>query len=96
MISIEEIDKTILDLEQHDTTFATCEKLAWLYIVKDHLTCVQKTGTKTVPQQVGSDFLETCAGVEVGALLNILDEHMKLISVLYPREYSVIIKKTRD
>ena len=37
MISIDEVNKTILELEQHDTTYATCEKLALLYIVKDHI-----------------------------------------------------------
>ena len=37
IISIDEVNKTIIELEQHDTTYATCEKLAWLYIVKDHI-----------------------------------------------------------
>ena len=37
MISLETIDKTILEHESKDTTYANCEKLAWLYIVRDHL-----------------------------------------------------------
>lgn len=36
-MNIEEINQSILELEQGPTTFATCEKLSWLYTVRDHL-----------------------------------------------------------
>lgn len=37
MLNIEEINNTITELENADTTFATCDKLASLYIVRDNL-----------------------------------------------------------
>lgn len=37
MVSIETIEEEILDLEKRDTSYAVCERLAWLYIVRDHL-----------------------------------------------------------
>ena len=36
MINIDEINETISELEQGDTTFATCQKLAALYTVRDN------------------------------------------------------------
>ena len=38
MVSLEKIEKEIKDLEESgSTTFAVCEKLATLYVVRDHL-----------------------------------------------------------
>lgn len=37
MVSIETIEEEILNLEKRDTSYAVCERLAWLYIVRDHL-----------------------------------------------------------
>lgn len=37
-MNIEEIKSTIEELENSDTTFSNCEKLASLYIVYEHLT----------------------------------------------------------
>lgn len=37
MINLEEIYNTIAELENGDTTFASCQKLASLYIVRDNL-----------------------------------------------------------
>ena len=36
-MNVSEITNTIIELENGDTTFASCEKLASLYIVRDHL-----------------------------------------------------------
>lgn len=37
MVSIETIEEEIINLEKRDTSYAVCERLAWLYIVRDHL-----------------------------------------------------------
>ena len=37
MVSIEIIEEETLDLEKRDTSYAVCERLAWLYTVRDHL-----------------------------------------------------------
>lgn len=36
MLNLEEIDKTIQELENGETTFGTCQKLSYLYIVREH------------------------------------------------------------
>ena len=43
MVSIEIIEEEILDLEKRDTSYAVCERLAWLYIVRDHLKSLLQT-----------------------------------------------------
>lgn len=108
MISIDEIDKTILELEQHDTTYATCEKLAWLYVVKDHIdtthvanTSAQQDESTTgargvVPESYRSEFLAAASNVDIVELLNILDEHMNVIKVLHPREYESLMKMIKE
>lgn len=95
MISIEELDKTILELEQHDTTYATCEKLAWLYVVKDHLQPAQKMDPRSIEKSGDSEFLSVCEGKQVEKVLSVLDEHFECIKVLYPREYNAVIEKIK-
>ena len=108
MISIDEVNKTILELEQHDTTYATCEKLALLYIVKDHIDATHAPTTSAprdesttsarvvVPESYKSDFLSAASNVDIVELLNILDEHMEVVKLLHPREYESLIKKIRE
>ena len=38
MLSLETVEQEILELEKRDTTYAVCERLAWLYVVRDHMT----------------------------------------------------------
>ena len=103
MSSIDEINKTILDLEQHDTTYATCEKLAWLYVVRDHIDapriqnneCVEARTDKS-PESYASEFLIAASNVDVSSLLNILNEHMEVVKLLHPREYEALIEKIKE
>lgn len=96
MISVDELDKTILELEQRDTTYATCEKLAWLYIVKDHLQPIQKTSQVNIEKSGDSEFLLICEGLPAEKVLNVINEHMECIKALYPREYNAIIEKLKN
>ena len=40
-----------------------------------------------------SRFLAACDGLEVGKVLELMDEHMEAIRVLYPREYEAIVRR---
>lgn len=94
MLNIDTIDKEILDLEKHDCTYATCEKLAWLYVVRDHLT--PSVGSKSTPELSGSEFLECCSGCDSNMLLNVINEYMEAVKVFRPKEYSAVIKKIKE
>lgn len=95
MLNVDEIDRTILDLEtKHDTSYATCEKLAWLYIVKDHI--IQPVASRNAPQGHGSEFMEVISGKDEEALFGVLNEHIEAIRILHPKEYSALIQKIKN
>lgn len=95
MISLETIEREIEEIETtKDTTYRTCERLAWLYVCRDHLRPPASAGgdTQTIS---GSEFLEASSGVSYPALMGILDEHMSALSVVQPKEYESILRKIR-
>ena len=64
MLSLDIIDKDILDLEtNHDTTWATVEHLAWLYIVRANLNG-NAPAVQATPLEVSGDnrFFKSCRG----------------------------------
>lgn len=95
MISIDELNKTILDLETNrDTTYATCERLAWLYIVRDHLT--QKMNKEPLTLAGESEFLAAVNGKCGDAVWRIMDELAETVKMLHPRVYESVLKKLND
>ena len=93
MLSIEDVERTILELEKRDTTYATCERLAWLYIVHDHLTQRIVQEKARAEEMEGSPFLAACSGAEISEILRVMDEHMEAVRVIYPKEYEAVIRK---
>lgn len=97
MVSIETIEGEILDLEKRDTSYAVCERLAWLYIVRDHLKKSTVGATAMEPritdELTGSEFLKAASSVDYAALMGILDKHMEYIKAVCPKEYSVVMSQ---
>ena len=93
MLSIEEVERTILELEKRDTTYATCERLAWLYIVHDHLTQRIVQEKARAAEMEGSQFLAACSGAEISEILRVVNEHMEAVRVIYPKEYDAVVKR---
>ena len=93
MLSLEEVERTILELEKRDTTYATCERLAWLYIVHDHLTQRIVQEKSRAAEMEGSPFLAACSGAEITEILRVVNEHMEAVRVIYPKEYEAVIRK---
>ena len=93
MIDLEEIEREISLIENtRDTTYRTCERLAWLYVCRDHLT------PSEVPEddEGGSDFLRACSGVNRRDLMRVLDEHMSALFVINPKMYESTIDRIRS
>lgn len=98
MVSIETIEQEIIELEKRDTSYAVCERLAWLYTVRDHLKAkdmpvmpeVRKSG-----KLAGSEFLEAASEVDYAELMNILDNHMTCIKTVCPKEYDAVMSQIR-
>lgn len=96
MLNIEEINKTILDLEQHDTTYAVCEKLSWLYIVRDHLTGQQQKQPVPLSVSGDSEFLLALDGKESAEAWSIMDDLMDTLKIVNPRVYESVLRKIRE
>lgn len=95
MISIDTIEQEIYDLEARgETTYAQCERLAWLYVVRDHLISKKNNGTLT-PNMQGSEFLELASGVSLPELMSIINEHLETVKVLYPKTYDSLLSRIR-
>ena len=91
MISLETIEREIDELESRETTYRVCERLSWLYTVRDHL--LPSTQSENTQWMAGSEFLEAASGVSYQQLMRILDEHMSALAVVQPREYESVMQK---
>lgn len=89
-MNIAEIEQEIEKLQQGDTTYSNCTKLAVLYSVLEH------EKRHIASSYAGSEFLLAVANAPIDGVLNILDEHMECIKALYPKEYTCIIRKIRE
>lgn len=100
MVSLNEIEKEILELEKKDTSWAVVERLSWLYVVRDHMR--PSTAHEAAPEEAvtdkmtGSDFLEAASGVSYTSLMEVLNEHMEAIRVVCPKEYDSVVSKIRS
>lgn len=97
MINLDEIDREIHDLEARgDTTYSLCERLAWLYIVRDHLNPPTDSADNLVRFMGNSEFLELCNGINYNDFMQIIDTHMEALKVVCPKEYNAVIDKIRQ
>lgn len=92
-MNIEEINAEILVLEQSDTNYPNCSKLAILYTIRDHLSHDEKIAEYSY---AGSEFLNAFTKAPRELALEVLDEHMEAIKLLHPKEYSAIISKLKS
>ena len=93
MISLETIEREIDELEHREASYRVCERLSWLYAVRDHI--APKAGYETTDYLNGSEFLELSSGVNYRELMEVLNEHMQTLSLLQPKIYDAVIGKIR-
>lgn len=92
MISLDEIERSILELESKDTTFATCEKLSVLYNVRDHL--MPKSKVNVVGLK--GDLYYMVEGKPQGKVWEILEELIEGIKVFQPKVYEELMRRLSD
>lgn len=90
MIDMHEIDNEINRLEKMDANYDILSKLAVLYSVKDHHH--ERIESRS---HASSEFAQAISGASWDEALEILDEHMDAIRLLYPKEYSAIINRLK-
>ena len=108
-MDIDEINEHIRKLKCEETSWQSVNKLAALCTVRDELeeahapeTQIQALpptdyrsaySTATEPQ---SDFVAAASSVPFGGLMQVLDEHMKAIKLVYPKEYELVMRKISE
>lgn len=106
MINLGIIDGEIASLKEKQTSYDVIERLAWLYIVKDHLgdnstaqhVVVAKTASIEPTQPVSataSDFVRVASEKDSVKLIKVLDEHMEVIKFMHPKEYTALMEKIK-
>jgi hypothetical protein len=93
LISKEELDRTILELEAKDTTFANCERLCWLYTVRDHLTGQQTAQPTPLDISGDSEFLQAVNGKDSVQVWKVMDELLDTLKVTNVRLHDAVIRK---
>ena len=95
MINLDEVEREIKELEARgDTTYSLCERLAWLYIVRDHIR-PERADTRKTQELEGSDFLQATSGLSYPLMMDVLNEHMQALKVVQPREYELVMDKLK-
>lgn len=96
MISRRDLIEAIEECEKEPITFQSCEKLATLFIVYDHLygEVESKPTAETIIGKWGeSDFLSTIADKNAEKVWQIVDELVSSVQALYPRLYDAFMAK---
>lgn len=93
MIDLAEVEDTIAKLETVGTSLYAVERLAWLYVVRDHL---RSEGTMADREPLsGSEFVEAATAAPYREMMAVLDEHMEALKLVQPREYEAVMSRLR-
>lgn len=99
MIDLETIEREISELEARQPSYKACERLSWLYIVRDHLRekIYPPEGKAVLKSSLsGSEFLDAANGKPYEEVMKVIDEHLETIRLLYPKTYSALVDKIRQ
>lgn len=97
MISIEQINGEIATLEEQVPTHVIMQKLASLYIVRDHISVgkTNKSEEELYTSYGDTDFLKLIAGKNLRNVMLKIDELMTTLYVLNPKLYRNVIDELR-
>lgn len=103
MIDLHEIDTTIEEIRREGHSMQAVEKLALLYVARDYMLRESEQKENAVQGAVfrpstrlsedASEFRVACMGVSFERIIDVLDEHMEAIRLMYPKEYDTILQK---
>lgn len=99
MIDLETIEREISELEARQPSYKACERLSWLYIVRDHLYAkiYPSEGSSALKTSLsGSEFLDAANGKPYEDVMKVIDEHLETLKMLYPKTYDGVIQRLRE
>ena len=98
MISLEQINGEISALEEEKPTYVLMQKLANLYVVRDHLVLPTQPEPSVIVSEVisatsNSAFMQAIDGKSTKEVLFVVDELMDALQVLNPALYNNVLRK---
>jgi len=94
---LDEINREIIKLEAQPASFSTIEKLAMLYVVRDHL------APPEAPEPVieiildgDSEFLKIFRKKDFSQAMLILNDMMDTIKSIHPKLYNTVLERLRE
>lgn len=94
MIDMNEINEEIERLERGATTYSSCEKLSVLYAVRNNAR--NQDSGYSYAEAPSSEFVSAVKSKPLDDVLDILDAHMNVLKIVYPKEYDLIMQKIRE
>lgn len=99
-MNMRDVENTIYDLENGVTNFDTCNKLASLYIIRDHAQGSNSTPatvvtepSKLISLDSETDFAHAVNSMDSNDVMKIMDELMTTLQVVNPRLYNGVMNK---
>lgn len=102
MPSKEELLDAIAECSQREASYSNCEKLATFYTLLSYLYSEEEGNSydgsprSVFPIINGSEFMQAIAGKDIGKVVDVLDEHMDVVKVLFPKEYQAVLNRIKD
>ena len=99
MPSKEDLLEAIKEIQSKEPTYSNCEKLATFYTLLRYLYSEEEGQSMSAgifPATNGSEFREAIAGKDIGRVVDVLDEHMQVVMILFPKEYKEVIRRISE
>lgn len=100
MITLQDVEESLAEMENAPPTYDTARKLAVLYTLREFMEGSRSPKTAAVPEVVvdapgDSEFMKLVNGRDSVAVWRIVDELMGTLAVVEPRIYDGVMRRIR-
>jgi len=92
-MTIEEINHEISLLEPAEVNSRNVQVLSSLYVIRNNLSMPFAPGVYKLPDMAGSDFQKAISGMPIQDFIDILNELIDTIQVMYPKLYNSVMQR---
>ena len=96
MIDLETVEREISELEAREASYKVCERLAWLYIVRENIGGGRAAGARSYGGDASTEFLRLAKTVPYDRMLEIINDHLESVRLLYPKGYDTLMERLRS
>lgn len=99
MFDLDAINRDIAELERKPLSYAVAERLAWLYVIRDHYagapddTAREPVDTHRIEYKGDTEFSRAVHGKEAAEVWPVIDDMMSTIKGIQPRVYQMTMRR---